>query len=155
MRRGEIYFAALDPTVGAEVQKTRPVVVVSNNAANRASSVVTVVPLTSNVARVFPFEVLLPAARTGLTKDSKAMAQQVRTPAPPAMRSSIRIVDVDSPGTWTRYRAGLCDSCQANCCTMPLEVRLPTWCAWGWWTPSRPSTRTRGPHCQTAAKGAR
>jgi mRNA interferase MazF len=79
MRRGEIYFAALDPTVGAEVQKTRPVVVVSNNAANRASSVVTVVPLTSNVARVFPFEVLLPAARTGLTKDSKAMAQQVRT----------------------------------------------------------------------------
>lgn len=79
MRRGEIYFAALDPTVGAEVQKTRPVVVVSNNAANRAASVVTVVPLTSNVARVFPFEVLLPAARTGLTKDSKAMAQQVRT----------------------------------------------------------------------------
>ena len=79
MRRGEIYFAALDPTVGAEVQKTRPVVVVSNNAANRASSVVTVVPLTSNVARVFPFEVLLPAARTGLAKDSKAMAQQVRT----------------------------------------------------------------------------
>jgi mRNA interferase MazF len=41
--------------------------------------VVTVVPLTSNVARVFPFEVLLPAARTGLAKDSKAMAQQVRT----------------------------------------------------------------------------
>ena len=41
------------------------------------------------------------------------------------MRSSIRIVDCDNPGTWTRYRAGLCDSCQANCCTMPLEVRLP------------------------------
>ena len=41
------------------------------------------------------------------------------------MRSSIRIVDVDSPGTWTRWRASLCDSCQANCCTMPLEVRLP------------------------------
>ena len=78
MRRGEIYFAALDPTVGAKAQKTRPVVVVSNNAANRASSVVTVVPLTSNVARVFPFEVLLPAVRTGLGKDSKAMAQQVR-----------------------------------------------------------------------------
>ncbi len=79
MKRGEIFFAALDPTAGAEVQKTRPVVVVSNNAANRAAAVVTVVPLTSSVARVFPFEVLLPAARTGLTKDSKAMAQQVRT----------------------------------------------------------------------------
>lgn len=79
MKRGEIYFAALDPTRGAEIQKTRPVVVVSNNAANRSAAVVTVVPLTSNVERVFPFEVLLPASRTGLTKDSKAMAQQVRT----------------------------------------------------------------------------
>jgi mRNA interferase MazF len=79
MRRGEIYFAALDPTRGAETQKTRPVVVVSNNAANRAAAVVTIVPLTSNVERIFPFEVLLPANRTGLGKDSKAMAQQVRT----------------------------------------------------------------------------
>ncbi len=47
-------------------------------------------------------------------------------PAPPiALRSSIHIVDVDRIETWTRYRAGMCDSCQANCCTMPLEVRLP------------------------------
>ena len=79
MKRGEIYFASLDPTQGSEVQKTRPVVVVSNNAANRAAAVVTVVPLTSSVERVYPFEVLLSRARTGLTKDSKAMAQQVRT----------------------------------------------------------------------------
>lgn len=40
------------------------------------------------------------------------------------MRSSIHIVDVDRPETWTRYRKGLCDSCAANCCTMPVEVRL-------------------------------
>jgi len=40
------------------------------------------------------------------------------------MRSSIHIVDVDRLDTWTRYKAGLCDSCQANCCTMPLEVKL-------------------------------
>ena len=79
MKRGEIYFAALDPTRGGEIQKTRPVIVVSNNAANRSAAVVTVVPLTSNVDRVFPFEVLLAASRTGLSKDSKAMAQQVRT----------------------------------------------------------------------------
>lgn len=79
MRRGEIYFAALDPARGGETQKTRPVVVVSNNVANRAAAVVTVVPLTSSVERVYPFEVLLPASRTGLSKDSKAMAQQVRT----------------------------------------------------------------------------
>ena len=40
------------------------------------------------------------------------------------MKSSISIVDVDRLETWTRYRAGLCESCAANCCTMPLEVRL-------------------------------
>ncbi len=40
------------------------------------------------------------------------------------MRSPIQIVDVDRSDTWTRYRAGLCDSCQANCCTMPLDIRL-------------------------------
>jgi mRNA interferase MazF len=79
MRRGDIFFAALDPTVGAEIQKTRPVLVVSNNVANKASSVITVLPLSSQVAKVFPFEVLLPASDTGLSKDSKAMAQQVRT----------------------------------------------------------------------------
>ena len=79
MKRGEIFFAALDPTRGAEVQKTRPVIIVSNDAANRAAALVTVVPLTSNVTNVHPFEVKLGARETGLSKDSKAMAQQVRT----------------------------------------------------------------------------
>src|SRR3989344_1993198 len=41
------------------------------------------------------------------------------------MRSPIAIVDVDRLDTWTRYRAGLCDTCAANCCTMPPEVQLP------------------------------
>ena len=55
MQRGDIYFAQLDPTRGAEIRKTRPVVIVSNDIANRASSLVTVVPLSSNISRVFPF----------------------------------------------------------------------------------------------------
>jgi mRNA interferase MazF len=79
MRRGDIYFAALDPTQGADVQKTRPVVIVSNDMANRASSLVTVVTITSNIDKIYPFEVALSAAQTGLSKDSKAMAQQIRT----------------------------------------------------------------------------
>ena len=41
------------------------------------------------------------------------------------MRSPIALVDVDRCETWTRYRKGLCDRCAANCCTMPVEVRLP------------------------------
>lgn len=41
------------------------------------------------------------------------------------VKPSIYFVDVDRPETWTRYRNGLCDHCVANCCTMPVEVRLP------------------------------
>ena len=41
------------------------------------------------------------------------------------MKSSIHLVDIDRPDTWTRYRNGLCDNCVANCCTMPVEVKLP------------------------------
>ncbi len=79
MRRGEIYFADLSPTVGSEINKRRPVLIVSNDANNRAASTVTVVPLTSNVARVYPFEVALAPADSGLPRQSKAQAQQVRT----------------------------------------------------------------------------
>jgi mRNA interferase MazF len=79
MKRGEIRFAVLDPTIGNEIRKRRPVVIVSNDANNRAAGIVTVVPLTSNVSRIYPFEVLLSAKKTGLEKDSKAVAQQIRT----------------------------------------------------------------------------
>ena len=41
------------------------------------------------------------------------------------MKSPISIVDVDRLDTWSRYRAGMCETCAANCCTMPLEVQLP------------------------------
>lgn len=79
MKRGDVFLANLEPTQGAETQKTRPVVIVSNDAANRAAALVTVLPITSNVSHIFPFEVKLLATDTGLSKDSKAMAQQVRT----------------------------------------------------------------------------
>ncbi len=86
MRRGEIRMVNLDPVQGSEAGKIRPAVVVSNDAANATAvrlgrGVVTVVPVTSNVERVYPFQVLLPAAATGLAHDSKAQAEQVRSVA--------------------------------------------------------------------------
>jgi mRNA interferase MazF len=86
MRRGEIVTVSLDPARGSEVSKTRPAVVVSNDAANATATrlgrgVITVVPVTSNIARVYPFQVLLPAGQTGLRQDSKAQAEQVRSVA--------------------------------------------------------------------------
>jgi mRNA interferase MazF len=84
MRRGDIVSVDLDPTLGSEAAKVRPAVVVSNDAANETATrlgrgVITVVPVTSNVARVYPFQVLLPSRHTGLTRDSKAQAEQVRS----------------------------------------------------------------------------
>jgi mRNA interferase MazF len=86
MRRGEIVTVSLDPARGSEASKSRPAVVVSNDAANATATrlrrgVITVVPVTSNTARIHPFQVLLPARQTGLPRDSKAQAEQVRSVA--------------------------------------------------------------------------
>jgi len=86
MRRGDIHLVNLDPVVGSEANKRRPVVIVSNDGANLAGSrlgrgVVTVVPVTSNTDRIYQFQVLLPATATGLDRDSKAQAEQVRSVA--------------------------------------------------------------------------
>jgi len=79
MRRGEIYYADLSPTVGSEINKRRPVLIVSNDANNRAATTVTVLPITSNVSRIYPFEIHLSPKDSGLPKPSKAQAQQIRT----------------------------------------------------------------------------
>lgn len=86
MLRGEVRLVDLEPTRVSEANKRRPAIVVSNDRANAAVTrlgrgVVTVVPVTSNTARVFPFQALLPAADTGLRADSKAQAEQVRSVA--------------------------------------------------------------------------
>jgi mRNA interferase MazF len=84
MRRGEIRLVDLDRARGNEADKHRPAVVVSNDRANAAAArtgrgVVTIVPVTSNVSRVFPFQVLIPQTGSGLRSDSKAQAEQVRS----------------------------------------------------------------------------
>lgn len=84
MRRGEIRLVDLDPVRGNEANRRRPAIVVSNDSANAVAErlgrgVVTVVPVTSNVARVFAFQVLLRVEQGGLRVESKAQADQVRS----------------------------------------------------------------------------
>jgi mRNA interferase MazF len=84
MRRGDIWLADLEPIRGSEANHRRPVILVSNDAANVQAErlgrgVVTVVPVTSNASRIFPFQVLLEASDTGLDLDSKAQAEQLRS----------------------------------------------------------------------------
>jgi mRNA interferase MazF len=84
MRRGEVRLVDLEPVKGNESGKRRPAVIVSNDGANNVAArlgrgVVTVVPITSNVTRVYAFQLLLPAEEAGLRVDSKAQAEQVRS----------------------------------------------------------------------------
>ena len=86
MRRGEIRMVELDPDSGDESVQRRPAVIVSNDRANSAATrlgrgVVTVVPLTSRVTDVYPFQVYLAGGANGLPIDSKAQAEEVRSVA--------------------------------------------------------------------------
>jgi mRNA interferase MazF len=86
MRRGEIWQVDLEPVRGSEANKSRPAIIVSNDRANASADrlgrgVVTVVPVTSNVDRIYPFQVLLAGPATGLGVDSKAQAEQIRSVA--------------------------------------------------------------------------
>lgn len=84
MRRNEIRLVNLDPVLGSEAARIRPGVIVSNDGANTTAQrlgrgVITVVPVTSNIDHIHPFQTLLPARETGLDFDSKAQAEQVRS----------------------------------------------------------------------------
>lgn len=73
MTRGEVWWVEFDPSVGSEIRKKRPAVIVSNDAANRNLARVVVVPLTSNTGRLYPSEAVVTAGG----QSSKAMADQI------------------------------------------------------------------------------
>jgi mRNA interferase MazF len=84
-RRGEVWWVAFDPSIGGEVQKTRPAVVMSNNAANSVLNRVIVVPLTSQTTKVYPGEALV----TLNGEQRKAMADQIMTVAKLRLRTKL------------------------------------------------------------------
>ncbi|MGB7592846.1 MAG: type II toxin-antitoxin system PemK/MazF family toxin [Terriglobia bacterium] len=77
LKRGDVWWVSFGPSVGGEVRKTRPAVIVSNNAANAVLNRVVVVPLTSRTGKVYPSEVLVHVEG----RESKAMANQITTAA--------------------------------------------------------------------------
>ena len=83
MHRGEIVVVDLGSARGSEAARRRPAIVVSSEGANRAATargrgVVTVVPLTTDTAHIYSFQLALPASESGLGQDSKVQVEQVR-----------------------------------------------------------------------------
>ena len=85
MKRGEVWWVQFDPSIGSEVRKTRPAVIVSNDAANRNLARVIVLPLTSNVSRVYPGETVVSVKG----QQGKVMADQIMTADKVRLRSQI------------------------------------------------------------------
>jgi mRNA interferase MazF len=78
IRRGEIFLVNFDSTVGAEAKKIRPALVVSNDINNQHSPIISIAPITSNVTKVYSFEVEVPSGSGGLKTRSKVMVNQTR-----------------------------------------------------------------------------
>jgi mRNA interferase MazF len=99
-KRGEIYLTALDPTLGHEIQKTRPALIIQNDISNRVSQITIVAPITSTVRfQLNPVHVLLPADEaTGLTVAFVALLNQIR--AVDRMRLVERLSSIDAGVRW-------------------------------------------------------
>ena len=89
MKRGEVWWVEFDPAVGFEVRKTRPAVIVSNDAANRNLARVVVIPLTSNTERQYPGEAIVSVNGQA----SKAMADQIMAADKARLKTQIGKVD--------------------------------------------------------------
>lgn len=98
IRKGDVYLVKLDPIEGSEIGKTRPAVVISNNINNEFADAVTVIPITSSIGKVYPFEVFLKKGIANMSSDSKVKANQIRT----VDRSRLKDLIGTIPGTILR-----------------------------------------------------
>jgi mRNA interferase MazF len=104
-RRGEVYLVNFDPTLGAEIKKTRPALILQNDIANRHSPITIVAAITSQFDEpLYPTEVLIRATEGGLTVDSVVLLNQIRSLDKQRL---VRRLGVINPATMERVEQAL------------------------------------------------
>jgi mRNA interferase MazF len=91
MKRGDVWWVEFDPSIGSEIRKTRPAVIISNDAANRNLARVVVIPLSTSTARIYPGEALVKVAG----KQSKAMTDQIMAADKARLKSQFGVLSRD------------------------------------------------------------
>ncbi|MBI4140437.1 type II toxin-antitoxin system PemK/MazF family toxin [Candidatus Woesearchaeota archaeon] len=94
VKRGDIWLVNLDPTIGHEIKKSRPAVIIQNDVGNKYSPITIIAPITSqNLENVYPIEVLLNNENSGLDKDSKVLLNQIRAVDKQRIIKKVGVVD--------------------------------------------------------------
>ena len=97
VKRGDIWLVNLDPTIGHEIKKSRPAVIIQNDVGNYYSPITILAPITSqHIEKIYPIEVLLAKRGSGLEKDSKVLLNQVRAVDKRRLIKKLGKVDYDS-----------------------------------------------------------
>ncbi|KAB2951837.1 type II toxin-antitoxin system PemK/MazF family toxin [Heliorestis acidaminivorans] len=96
IRRGEVYYAELNPVVGSEQGGTRPVLIIQNDIGNQYSPTTIVAAITSQISKAkLPTHVEVPSSRSGLDRDSVVLLEQIRTIDKTRLREKIGLLDED------------------------------------------------------------